>query len=357
MNDLNRRLGQCLDSSGDRHIIEEVQTRLQDLCSEKEQESGKIHQTIDLGEKLYPNTAVEGREIIRQQLRSLREKWESLSDLLSENQRQMEVSLVQLSSYEDSFEQFQKWLTNIEIKVKRDGESKGSLQEKKVQLQSHKIQHQDIKSHDHVLDSLVERSQGLSQPRVKQQIENLTKQYKGLCRFSEDLLAKFESNVQEHQQFHDSYQECTDTLMSIREKMSAGGDTTGDRFAIQNKLETLQESVSQLAECEHKVTQTSDMCDKTLLNTSMAGREMLRREMSLLKDDCKSIVSEAGDGRSVLESVLSQWQDFEDTHEALLHWLQRTELQLKESELKSNLDEKNQQVDKLKVRKPPAVFS
>ena len=47
LNDLNKRLGQCLDFSGDRQVIEEVQTRLQELFLEKDQESGK-----SLGEML-----------------------------------------------------------------------------------------------------------------------------------------------------------------------------------------------------------------------------------------------------------------------------------------------------------------
>ena len=72
-------------------------------------------------------------------IRSLREKWEAFSDQLSESQRQMEVSLVQLSSYEDSLNQFYKWLTDTQAKVKAEGEVKATLPEKKVQLQSHKV--------------------------------------------------------------------------------------------------------------------------------------------------------------------------------------------------------------------------
>jgi nesprin-1 len=37
--------------------------------AEKEQGATRIHITVESGEKLYPSTAAEGREIIRQELR------------------------------------------------------------------------------------------------------------------------------------------------------------------------------------------------------------------------------------------------------------------------------------------------
>ena len=40
-----------------------------ELLIEKEQGTARVHQLFEMGEKLYPNTAIEGREIIRQQLR------------------------------------------------------------------------------------------------------------------------------------------------------------------------------------------------------------------------------------------------------------------------------------------------
>ena len=69
--------------------------------------------------------------------RSLREKWESFSDTLSDTQRKLEVCLLQWSSYDDSFDQFRQWIN--QAKAKFDKELKATLQDKKVQLQSHKV--------------------------------------------------------------------------------------------------------------------------------------------------------------------------------------------------------------------------
>ena len=41
----------------------------QDLVTEKDEGANMIHQTVESGERLFPNTASEGRDIIRQELR------------------------------------------------------------------------------------------------------------------------------------------------------------------------------------------------------------------------------------------------------------------------------------------------
>ena len=66
---------------------------LQELLAEKSAGGSRVHQTIEQGERLYPHTAVEGREMIRQELRTLRDKWESFTDDLADTQRRLEVGL------------------------------------------------------------------------------------------------------------------------------------------------------------------------------------------------------------------------------------------------------------------------
>ena len=69
----------------------------------------------------------------------MREKWEGFSDDLSDTQRELEVSALQWSSYDESVNSFQKWISEAEAKLKLDSALKATLQEKKVQLHSHKV--------------------------------------------------------------------------------------------------------------------------------------------------------------------------------------------------------------------------
>ena len=65
---------------------------VQELLAEKTSGASRVHQTVELGEKLYPHTAVEGREMIRQELRALRDKWETFTDSMADTQRRLEVT-------------------------------------------------------------------------------------------------------------------------------------------------------------------------------------------------------------------------------------------------------------------------
>ena len=94
---------------------------------------------MEAGEKLYPNTATDGREVIRQELRALKLGWESLFDDLSAAQRKMEVALVQWTSFDDSYGQVEHWLRDMETQLEGQTPLRSTLEEKKSQLQSYKV--------------------------------------------------------------------------------------------------------------------------------------------------------------------------------------------------------------------------
>ena len=58
---------------------------------------------------------------------------------MSEVQRKLDLNLSQWSSYDENFETFQKWLLDMEVKLKEDAQLQATLPEKKAQLQNHKV--------------------------------------------------------------------------------------------------------------------------------------------------------------------------------------------------------------------------
>ena len=66
---LHKRLQVCGDLAGDKQDVEDRLIKLQELTAERDEGTSMIHQTVESGERLYPNTASEGRDIIRQELR------------------------------------------------------------------------------------------------------------------------------------------------------------------------------------------------------------------------------------------------------------------------------------------------
>ena len=94
---------------------------------------------IEAGEKLYPNTATDGREKVRQELRQMKMAWESLFDDLSSAQRKLEVALVQWTTFDDSYGQVEQWLRDAEMQLEGQIPLRSTLEEKKTQLQNFKV--------------------------------------------------------------------------------------------------------------------------------------------------------------------------------------------------------------------------
>lgn len=69
------RLASCSKQQVDKQEMEEAQSQLADMLADKQQEAPRLQHTVELGENLYPNTTAEGRDIIRQELRSLQVRW------------------------------------------------------------------------------------------------------------------------------------------------------------------------------------------------------------------------------------------------------------------------------------------
>src|SRR6218665_1232641 len=71
--------------------------------------------------------------------RSLQNKWDQVRDHLSDEQRKTELSLVQLSTFEDSVGQFESWLKDIGVKVAQSTELQANLSAKNIQLQNLRV--------------------------------------------------------------------------------------------------------------------------------------------------------------------------------------------------------------------------
>ena len=113
---------------------------LQTLTMSTDSGLGTFNSALESGERLYPNTSNEGREIIRRDLRALRDKWENYNEGLNGTQRKLESSRMQWSSFDENFEQLEKWVAESAVQLKNEeAEPKNTLQEKKAALQHYRV--------------------------------------------------------------------------------------------------------------------------------------------------------------------------------------------------------------------------
>lgn len=112
--DLSKRLDSCREIVGDYKILLERRKeleRLQDRRTELDKNSDTL---VDLGEKLYVHTGPDGREMLRVQLKAMRERWEALADDLNATSNKLDLCLQQCAEFAASQEQLTRWLREVE---------------------------------------------------------------------------------------------------------------------------------------------------------------------------------------------------------------------------------------------------
>ncbi len=76
---------------------------------------------------------------MRQQLRTLREQWETYSDNLNDTLRHLDTTLAQWAIFHDLYSQLEKWVQDTEHHLLAEVQLKNTLPEKKAQLQEYKV--------------------------------------------------------------------------------------------------------------------------------------------------------------------------------------------------------------------------
>ena len=197
------------DASGD------CQMDLQNLIAEKEQASHRLGSLSSAGERLFPETASQGREKIRTDLKILRSRWEELEGRLNEQHKCQEQQQQRLSSYHDGIVQIGIWLDMMEKSVANDqGQQAATLPEIRSHLLKHRTHLQDVQSHKRQVEALKERARNLvgdapsaSQPKEHQDIlktiGDISRRYDVLCAALQTSIGHSEWLLDVLQQHHD----------------------------------------------------------------------------------------------------------------------------------------------------------
>ena len=348
---LRSRLHQCHVTTGDRLTLEDAQQQLTEVLQEKEASVTCVHDATTRGEHLLATTSSEGCEVVRLQVRLLRESLETLSDEIVETQRRHDVTLHQLTSFEDNCDRFQTWLTETSVQLKQSAEERVTLQEKKLQTQSQRAKHQDILSHQQVLDSLCERFHiiATSDARAERQLAELSDMYGELCARSGALMLNFEQGVERHQRYHDSLEHCTQSIANIHAKLDACSPSCDLHNLLARKQVLERDVTTALRECEQQVRATVDLCEEALQGASAAGGELLKRDLNNLNVDFKALSAQVREADEALAKALQQWQRFEAACDVVETWLAEAEEELRSVEAKPTLEEKSAQRDRVRA--------
>lgn len=283
---------------GDMTVLQSRLKHIRDLGDVRTRENARFESVIDLGEKLYVHTSPDGREIIRQQLRNLRGLWDGFSEDLQSSMQKLDQCLMQFAEFSLSQEQLTTWLRDVERAMHQHTELKSSLEEKRAQLQNHKIMHQEIMSHQTLVESVCDKAQQLvdqtKDTSLNVYLQSIKQLFQNIVAKSRDLLENLEDCCEKHHRFNLQCKCFSDWLNGEREKLAECNDVTGERSEISRRLSSLAMLKDGQAQGVEHLTQLKEFSEAVTNSTAPKGREAISKEMITLENNLRQFLSEIG---------------------------------------------------------------
>lgn len=160
--------------SGTREELVSLLEILNELLTRQASLSLLVNSTVEAGERIYPTTGMEGREIIRQQLIDLQQAFETLFDGVTSTEREIRAKIFCWSGFDECSEAFEKWLKTAENHLKPEMELKNILDEKRAQLQIYRTFLHDAQFHQQDLLNLQDKAENL--PDGTEKIDSVLKE-------------------------------------------------------------------------------------------------------------------------------------------------------------------------------------
>lgn len=355
---LEEQLSQMVTKE-DKLSIESKGNKLQVFLMEKDNGEHKIGILTSAGDKVLPETAANGRENIRAEIRALRERWDKLNDTILQQQKEYESQTLQWSSYQDVLQQTLSWLDEKEKIVESEDKSVlNSAQEIKSKLLKNKTLLQEIYSHKRVIETVTEKAKSVAanlhsgkdeSDDMSKIIQSVWDRYNALTNRLSGIIDKHEKTFEIYQQFSDQQKSLQDYQKHLWDRLHLLSDFTGNKAALQSKLAKIQELLDAIPTGNNKLKILSDLIENSSSKLSPRGREGMSRELALLKADLEKFTATVHEVKRGIEDKIQQWIEFESANDRLQHWLTDTEMSLKTYTPKATLDEKIDQLNKYQV--------
>lgn len=239
-----QRFEKCTDTAGSQKKLNKHLSTLKELIEEKTNATSLLNNTIELGEKTYPSTSLEGREIIRQQLQDLQLLLEGLYDGISSTERQIQAKLSKWSGFEDCCENIRRWLKEAGLQLPQEIELKATLDEKRAQLQAYRALLHDALTHQQDIIDLRDRTENLPErnEKIDKELAKITSQHDTILKRAQNFVERYEAIVSDHQQYSKAVLDAHEWLDATHHTISLWGDADIERISLLTNLERLKVS-------------------------------------------------------------------------------------------------------------------
>lgn len=322
---------------------------IQDILAQQAPVTGLLNNTVELGEKLYPTTAIQGRETIREQLQELTQVFEKLFDNVQNTNRSLQEKLSKWSGFEECSEKLENWLRTVNVLPEIT--LKSTLEEKRAQLQAYRDTLGDLQSHQPEVLNLQEIANNLPEKNdnVVQKLNAIIDNYNGQQKRAQDFVERYESIVNDHQQYAKAINETQDFIAVNQNNVVLWGDLELERVSLRTNLNRLKNLQATLIDEKQRIDQIRRIGEKVIPGTAEIGQPNIQSQIDLTQQEWEGLQTLVANTIDMIENKLQHWDDFEKLKEECVSWIRDTDNKLHAIDLKATCNEKKQQLEGLKA--------
>lgn len=318
---------------------------LNDLISEHRNAILLVNNTFELGEKLYPSTSPEGKELIEQQLQEIQQSVDNLYDKISRSERNLDSELNKWASFEDNLSRVQEWLSLAEKNLPKEIELKATLDEKRNQLSVYRTYLQDALGHQQDISDLESRAQSLpdNAEKTNKEIETIKQRHVSILERAKAFVEQYEGIVNNHQQYTKAVLSLQEWVEATHNTAQLWSDVNLERVTLSSNCEKLKSLQLSLPEEKNRIDKLRLLGDKVLPGTISSGQTNIRNQIDASHQEWEGLVSFINKIKESLESKILQWNEYETMKDQCLIWIRNTDTDLHAVDLKATLPEKQEQ--------------
>jgi nesprin-1 len=332
------------------HVYQVKLEELKAFAEERERGQTLLNKAVETGETLLSGITPDNRETVRADLRRLRDASESLIDRTNALHKRVEGFMMQRSSFEDSYGQVSKWLSEAEAKIGSKMDLKATLQDKKIAMHGYRTLAQDVSTHKSIMKQLQEKLGALSDSEATTKFNSIVASYENLSKNVEERILVAERHVSDHETYLQALERSRDWLSTLSAEAATVTDETAlEKDGADAKLAVIENLLHHKVEGDALIETCHRKLQTVLEQTNISGQPSLLKEFEDEKKAWETFLSRCKDAQTKLCQLCSRWTEFEEIVDGLITWTKQKESQVKDQSLRSSQEAKRAHLDKLRA--------
>lgn len=325
-------------SLSDKLSIENSVAPLDSLMNKQAQGELLVEHLQHTGEVVMASTSPQGKELIKNDIKALRESFLGLFKEISAQKAKLEATLAQWRDFKEEYERLCEWLQQIDILVKNH---KLALLPNRGEKEKQVVDMRDILERLEKGQVDIDRFNASATPLlashldtyVNNQLRHLNSRYQVQVNLAKDVLKKVETNCDQHKEYDTNLanakqwnEKAWETIRNCSESSSASS-----KEVLQQRLAQIQDLIRHREDGQALVHATVNTGEKVVRATRSDGRDEINNQMKDLQSDWDRLVKKMSTAKVHLETSLLQWADYSSSYSQLQQWITEREAKLQQA--------------------------